>query len=49
MTFLRRYKRLLNFGDSKARHEVWLESFQLRSRPPEDAEDVDDEPDQLTF
>ena len=50
---LRRYKRLLNFGDTKARRDVWLESFQLRSRPPEvaygDADTDDDEPDKLTY
>lgn len=49
----RLYKRLLNFGDTKARRDVWLESFQLRSRPPEvaygDADLDDDEPDKLTY
>lgn len=50
---LRRYKRLLNFGDYKARDEVWLESFQLRTRPQkvvhDDADEGDDEPDKLTY
>jgi hypothetical protein len=53
LLMLRRYKRLLNFGDYKARDEVWLESFQLRTRPQkvvhDDADEGDDEPDKLTY
>ncbi len=47
-----RYKRLLNFSDSKARQEVWQESFALRVQPPRiDAEEYGDEhePDDLEY
>lgn len=47
-----RYKRLLNFSDSKARQEVWQESFALRVQPQRiDAEEYGDEhePDDLEY
>jgi hypothetical protein len=47
-----RYERLLKFSDSKARQEVWQESFALRAQPQRiDAEDNGDEhePDELEY